>query len=120
MNGQSGVNLKRGQSFRDAAFMGIMRWAFYNRLKEEQPNAGTAYGYTAKSTRIRNGLEKDQAVDARCTGGNPRAIPLDAIYVQKALRRCNSQTAAKASFSQGDQAEALMRQHCTEKNQAQA
>jgi hypothetical protein len=42
-----------------------MRWAFYNRLKEEHPNAGTAYGYTAKNTRIRNGLEEDHAVDAR-------------------------------------------------------
>ncbi|MDR1538806.1 MAG: hypothetical protein LBU32_12575 [Clostridiales bacterium] len=32
------------------------------------------YVYTAKNTRIRNGLEKDHAVDARCTGGNPKAI----------------------------------------------
>lgn len=27
-------NLKRGKSFQDAAFMGIMRWTFYNRLKK--------------------------------------------------------------------------------------
>ena len=27
-------NIKRQASFRDAAFMGIMRWAFYNRLKQ--------------------------------------------------------------------------------------
>ncbi|MDR1539841.1 MAG: hypothetical protein LBU32_17940 [Clostridiales bacterium] len=47
--GKLKLNLKRGQSFRDAAFMGIMRRAFYNRLKEEHPNAGTAYGYTAKN-----------------------------------------------------------------------
>ena len=26
--------IKRGMSFRDATFMGIMRWAFYNKLKE--------------------------------------------------------------------------------------
>ena len=26
---------KRGQSFRDAAFMGIMRWTFFNRLKAQ-------------------------------------------------------------------------------------
>jgi hypothetical protein len=37
--------------------MGIMRWAFCNRLKEGHPNVNTAYGYTAKNRRIRNGLE---------------------------------------------------------------
>ncbi|MDR1542136.1 MAG: hypothetical protein LBU32_30000 [Clostridiales bacterium] len=46
--------------------MEIMRWAFYNRLKEEFPNAGMTYGYITKNTRIRNGLEKDHVVDARC------------------------------------------------------
>ncbi|MDR1542580.1 MAG: hypothetical protein LBU32_32315 [Clostridiales bacterium] len=74
--GKLKLNLKRGQSFRDASFMGIMRRAFYNRLKEKRPDAGTAYGCTAKSTRIRNGLEKDHATGARCTGGNPRSMPL--------------------------------------------
>ncbi|MDR1541812.1 MAG: RRXRR domain-containing protein [Clostridiales bacterium] len=29
--GKLKLDLKRGQSFRDAAFMGIMRWAFYNK-----------------------------------------------------------------------------------------
>ncbi|MDR1538472.1 MAG: hypothetical protein LBU32_10845 [Clostridiales bacterium] len=51
---------------RGAAFMGIMRRAFYNRLKEKHPDAGTACGHAAKNTRIRSGLEKDHAVDARC------------------------------------------------------
>ncbi len=32
--GEIKLNLKRGKSFRDAAFMGIMRWAFYNKLKD--------------------------------------------------------------------------------------
>jgi N6-L-threonylcarbamoyladenine synthase len=71
--------------------MGIMRRAFYNRLKEKHPNAGTAYGCTAKNTRIRNGLEKDHAVVARCTGGNTLAVPLDAIYTQKAAGSRNRQ-----------------------------
>ncbi|MDR1537565.1 MAG: hypothetical protein LBU32_06140 [Clostridiales bacterium] len=31
--------------YRDAAFMAIMRWAFYSRLKEEHPDVGAAYGY---------------------------------------------------------------------------
>ncbi|MDR1538820.1 MAG: HNH endonuclease, partial [Clostridiales bacterium] len=85
------LNIKRGQSFRDAAFMGIMRWAFCNRLKEECADAGAAYGYTAKNTRIRNVLEKDHAAGARCTGGNPKSIPLGAIYMQKAAGKRNRQ-----------------------------
>jgi N6-L-threonylcarbamoyladenine synthase len=98
--GKLKLNLKRGQSFRDASFMGIMRRAFYNRLKEKHPDAGTAYGYTAKDTRIRNGLEKDHAVDARCTGGNPKSIPLDAVYMQKAAGKRNRQI-HKAAVNKG-------------------
>jgi hypothetical protein len=44
--GKLNLNLKRRRSFRDAAFMGIMRWVFYSRLNEEYADAGTAYGYT--------------------------------------------------------------------------
>ncbi|MDR1538363.1 MAG: HNH endonuclease, partial [Clostridiales bacterium] len=98
--GRLKLNLKRGQSFRDAAFMGIMRWAFYNRLKEEYTDAGMTYGYITKNTRIRNGLEKDHAVDERCTGGNPLAIPLDAIYMQKAAGKRNRQI-HKATINKG-------------------
>jgi N6-L-threonylcarbamoyladenine synthase len=98
--GKLKLNLKRGQSFRGAAFMGIMRRAFYNRLKEKHPDAGTAYGYAAKNTRIRNGLEKDHAVGARCTGGNPKSIPLGAIYMQKAAGKRNRQI-HKASINKG-------------------
>ncbi|MDR1536690.1 MAG: HNH endonuclease [Clostridiales bacterium] len=98
--GKLKLNLKRGQSFRDAAFMGIMRWAFYNRLKEEFPDAGMTYGYITKNTRIRNGLEKDHAVDARCISGNPLAVPLDAIYMQKAAGKRNRQI-HKATINKG-------------------
>ncbi|MDR1536484.1 MAG: hypothetical protein LBU32_00515 [Clostridiales bacterium] len=80
--------------------MGIMRWAFYSGLKEEYADAGAACGYTAKNTRIRNGLEKDHAVGARCTGGNPKSIPLDAIYMQKAAGRRNRQI-HKAAVNKG-------------------
>ncbi|MDR1542091.1 MAG: hypothetical protein LBU32_29765 [Clostridiales bacterium] len=78
--------------------MGIMRWAFYNRLKEECADAGIARGYTAKNTRIRNGLEKVHAADARCTCGNPLAVPLDSIYTQKAVRK-RSRQLHKATIS---------------------
>ena len=51
-------SIHRGMSFRDAAFMGIMRWAFYNRLKEQYPNVSLTYGYVTKSTRIVNNIAK--------------------------------------------------------------
>ncbi|MDR1538834.1 MAG: hypothetical protein LBU32_12725 [Clostridiales bacterium] len=72
------------QAFRDSAFMGIMLRAFCNRLKEGYPNADMTYGYAAKNTRIRKRLEKDNAVDARLTGGNPTAVSLDAACMRKA------------------------------------
>lgn len=52
-------NIKRGMQFKDAAFMGIMRWAFYNALKEQYEPAipvSMTYGYLTKNTRIEHGL----------------------------------------------------------------
>jgi N6-L-threonylcarbamoyladenine synthase len=80
--------------------MGIMRWAFYNRLKAEYADAGMTYGYITKNTRIRNGLEKDHAVDARCISGSPLAVPSDVVYMQKAVRKRNRQI-HKAAINKG-------------------
>ena len=69
-------NIKRGTSFKDAAFMGIRRWALYNRLKELYPNVSMTFGYITKSIRIQNNLPKEHYIDARCISGNPNAEPL--------------------------------------------
>ncbi len=45
-------------SLKDAAFMGIMRWTVYNRLKEMYPNIRLTYGYITKNSRIENNLPK--------------------------------------------------------------
>lgn len=82
---------KRQPSYRDGAFMGIMRWTFYNRLKETYPNVSMTYGYITKNTRINNGLEKDHHIDARCISGNPLAIPLKNVYSYKKVRCHNRQ-----------------------------
>jgi hypothetical protein len=73
------MSLKRGRPFRGAAFMGLCAGRFCNGPSEECPNAGAAYGYAAKSARIGSVLGKGRAVDAGCTGGNPRSTPLEAI-----------------------------------------
>lgn len=88
--GKLELTLKRGQSFRDAAFMGIMRWAFYNKLKELYPEVSLTYGYITKNTRITNNLPKEHSVDARCISGNPLATS-DATYLFKQVRGQNRQ-----------------------------
>lgn len=84
-------SIKRGVSFKDAAFMGIMRWSFYNRLKELYPNTYMTYGYITKNTRIENGLPKEHYIDALCISGHPKAKQLDYYYYQKQIRRNNRQ-----------------------------
>jgi len=89
--GRLKLNLKRGQSFKDAAFMGIMRWTFYNRLKEIYSNVKITYGYITKNTRIQNNLPKEHRIDALCISGNPNVKRLDYWYYIKQVRRHNRQ-----------------------------
>ena len=94
------LKAKRRQSFKEAAFMGIMRWAFYNKLKELYPNIFLTYGYLTKHKRINAGLEKSHAVDAYCIAGNMGAKLSDIVYYQKAVRHHNRQL-HKATISKG-------------------
>lgn len=89
--GEITINLKRGKSFRDATFMGVMRWALYNKLQELYSNVHLTYGYITKSIRVRYGLPKDHCIDARCISGNPQATPLGYVYYQKKVSCHNRQ-----------------------------
>lgn len=89
--GEIKLNLKRGKSYRDAAFMGIMRKTLLNQLCESYPNVYETYGYITKSVRTENNLPKEHYVDARCISGNPKAKPLDYYIYQKCVRRQNRQ-----------------------------
>ena len=84
-------NIKRGISFKDATFMGVMRWALYNRLKAVYNNVEMTFGYITKSTRIANKLPKDHYIDARCISGNPLVTPLGYVFYQKKVRYQNRQ-----------------------------
>lgn len=92
--------IKCGMSFKDAAFMGIMRWSFYNRLKEIYPNVVMTYGYITKDTRIKNNLPKDHYIDARCISGNPNAEPLGYYFYQKKVR-CHNRQIHKSNILKG-------------------
>lgn len=98
--GEFKLNVKRGKSFRDAAFMGIMRWSFYDRLKNIYPNVSMTFGYITKNTRITNNLPKEHYVDARCISGNPVAKPLGYYFYQKKVR-CQNRQIHKANFLKG-------------------
>ena len=98
--GELKLYLKRGQSLRDTAFMGITRWAVYNKLKELYPDVKLTYGYITKNTRITAGLTKGHAVDARCVSGNARASASNILYYQKAVRKRNRQI-HKATIRKG-------------------
>lgn len=83
---------KRGRSYRDAAFMGIMRKTLLERLRKEAdaPVTGT-YGYITKYWREKAGLEKSHINDAICISRHPYAKPLDTYYLTKAVRHHNRQ-----------------------------
>lgn len=98
--GEFELNVKRGKSFRDAAFMGIMRWSFYDRLKNIYPNVSMTFGYITKNTRITNNLPKEHYVDARCISGNPTAKPLGYYFYQKKVR-CQNRQIHKSNFLKG-------------------
>ena len=99
-NGKFELKVKRGASFRDATFMGIMRWAFFERLKKLYPNVSMTFGYITKNTRIANGLPKEHYVDARCISGNPQAKPLGYYFYQKKVR-CQNRQIHKAKILKG-------------------
>ena len=83
------AKIKRGMSFRDATFMGIMRWAFYNKLKETYNNVSLTYGYVTKARRIENNIEKSHTADAYCITNNLKAERLDYYFLRKQVRRHN-------------------------------
>lgn len=85
---------RRGTSLRDAAQMGIMRKALFNRLNEEIGNeipCYETYGYITKSTRSKYGLPKEHVLDARCISGNPGACSDDHYWIIRKLRANNRQ-----------------------------
>ena len=98
-------SIKRGVSFRDATFMGIMRWAFYNRVKEAFTARGIevrmTYGYITKNTRIRNGLPKIHCIDARCISGHPKATPLGCYFAKQKVRCHNRQIYKAKTYKSG-------------------
>lgn len=93
---------KRQTSYRDAAFMGIVRWEVYNRLKVQNPDIEVklTYGYITKNIRIANSIEKSHISDAFCIANNLDAKLLNEKYLIKKVR-CHNRQIHKATINKG-------------------
>jgi len=89
--GKIKLTIKRGLSYRDAAFMGIMRWKVYNSLKLIYSNVELTYGYITKDKRIINKIEKTHYNDAYCIANNLSSSRNNEIYYQTFKRKHNRQ-----------------------------
>ena len=83
---------KRGKSFRDATFMGIMRNTLLGRLGNEfHVPVKNTWGYVTKYTRDKYGIQKTHTSDARCIAGAPLATPAGSVHLIIPVRRHNRQ-----------------------------
>lgn len=96
--------IHRGMRFKNAAFMGVMRWAFYNKLKElyasQSIPISMTYGYITKNTRIEHHLPKEHFIDARCISEHPDATPSNEVFYQKKVR-CHNRQIHKLTINKG-------------------
>lgn len=92
--------IKKKVGFKAEAFMGIMRWTLYNRLKDIYPDVHMTYGYLTKYNRIKNKLPKEHCIDARVISGHPKAKALGYVFFQKKVR-CHNRQLHKFNTSKG-------------------
>lgn len=85
--GEFELKVKRGTSLRDAAAMNLMRWAVYEKAKDEFDNVHLTYGYITKYTRINNDVEKSHCADALCVSKNIKAVRLGSYLKCRLLQR---------------------------------
>lgn len=93
--------IHRGIRFKDATFMGIMRWTLYERLKKSYKNVSMTYGYITKYKRIKYNIEKSHIADAFCIANNLNAKRLNYYYLQKQVRRHNRKLHKSKIYSGG-------------------
>jgi len=79
--------------------MGVMRWAFYNKLKELYSNVNMTFGYITKNTRIINNLSKEHRIDALCITRNIVERCKEYFYIKKT--RCHNRQIHKANILKG-------------------
>lgn len=99
-HGKIVLNVVKPKTFKDATFMGIMRWKVYNDLKAVYQNVYMTYGYLTKHKRIHHGIDKTHNADAFCISDNLTATRSSTLYLQTFNRKHNRQI-HKANFIKG-------------------
>ena len=94
------TKLKAPKGYRHEAFMGIMRWTFYNRLKELYPKVSLTYGYITREIRKEHDIEKSHRADALCITGFPEAERMD-YWLYSKKNRCHNRQIHKANKLKG-------------------
>lgn len=82
---------KEHHSMQGAAFMSIMRWAVYGKLKETGLPVHMTYGYITARQREKYDLQKDHRIDAKCISGHGNAVPSSDWYQYRKIRCHNRQ-----------------------------
>lgn len=83
-------HIKRGKSYKDAVFMGIMRKTIIQRLRVKYSiPVKETYGYITKLRREENGIAKSHTNDARCIAGYPVLQPTKDLYLMRPVRAHN-------------------------------
>ena len=80
---------KEPKSYKDAAFMNIMRMFVFKELKKLHPNTKMTYGYITKIDRNKAGLKKSHINDAYTIAGNMTAKQNDTAYIMQFVRKNN-------------------------------
>lgn len=85
--------IKKGRSYRDAAFMGIMRKTLLERTKARYPDIHIqeTYGYITKYIREINKMPKSHINDALCIARHQKAKRAETDYLIKPIRAHNRQ-----------------------------
>lgn len=93
------TRIKKANTFRDAAFMSIMRIRLFNVLKEMYPfiEVRQSFGYITKTNRIEAKLPKQHRIDALCIESYNNQIPCD-VYFYKRKIRCHNRKIHKANI----------------------
>lgn len=79
-------SFKISKSFRDATFMGVMRWKLMGILESKYGDVSHTYGYITKNTRISNKIDKTHSADAFCISGNINAVRNSDIFLMRKVR----------------------------------
>jgi hypothetical protein len=92
--------LKRGKSFRDAGFMGIMRPTLMRRVRDMFPDIPVTEtkGFITKYVRESEHMDKSHINDALCITGHPKAKRAETRYLVKPVRSRNRRI-HKAKFT---------------------